>query len=71
MEINVAPTSYIPFLRLAQVDLRGICEKAGVDVNVCYTYGLIEEIIPVLENIEKFAEAHHNEGVYCEIQERR
>lgn len=56
MEINVAPTSWIPFLKLAQTDLRGICEKAGEDVNVCYTYGLIEELIPLMEKIEKFVE---------------
>lgn len=53
--INIAPTSWTPFLKLAlESDLPDICEKAGIDITGCYTYGLIQELIPLMEKIEKF-----------------
>ena len=55
--INIAPTSFIPFIKLAlEVDLPSICEKAGIDINECYTYGILQELMAVVAKMEKFVE---------------
>jgi len=52
--INIAPTSWTPFLNLAREEVLTLCQEASRPVGECYTYAIIGELIPLMEKIEKF-----------------
>ena len=52
--INIAPTSWTPFLNLAREEVITLCQEAARPVDECYTYAIIGELIAFMEKVEKF-----------------